>query len=545
MALPFVLPLLRPGWFESHEGLSYPIRLVEVAQCWQDGLWSARWFPDLNSGQGYPFLSFYAPFLFWIAGAFHVAGADVALALRLAAMVGVLLAAFGIDRLVREGTTTNGAGIVAAGLYIYAPYFVRDMFIRGDLAESLAMGLLPWSLYGMLRLRRCSGAGDVAFAAFAGALPILAHNILGLFNGLLLALTGVIAVATSSLRPRWITARAVVVAGIGTLILSAFFWAPALLEKKFVQIDVMTTGHYEVAKHFVRIDQLLGRGEFPSGQDQGLPMSFELGWVGIACVLAAAAFARSLWRFHRPLFILGALFCIVGIARAMKVSAPVYETVELLRYVQFPWRFLSVAALGIAILGGLAYERTFVRAGNRLSRITAAVICIAAILFVFPLLGPRPSFTLPSWALDPAAYRSKRETTTIGEYLPIWAQEIEAPRGFENGVKIEGEGRVEHAQRRAGRIEATLELQAPSKVVLQDLYFPGWKVLANGGELKVAPEEKTGRLSVELSPGRHELEARLALTPVRLISGILSASTGILLLASAAVSSVRTARRGH
>jgi hypothetical protein len=545
LALPLLLTLLRPGWFESHEGLSYPIRLVEVAQCWQDGLWSARWFPDLNSGQGYPFLSFYAPLLFWIAGAFHVAGADVALALRLAAIVGVLLAAFGIDRLVREGTTTNGAGIVAAGLYIYAPYFVRDMFIRGDLAESLALGLLPWSLYGMLRLRRCSGAGDVAFAAFAGALPILAHNILGLFNGLLLALTGIIAFATSSLRPRWRTARAVVAAGIGALALSAFFWAPALLEKKFVQIDKMTSGYYEVSKHFVRVEQFLGRGEFPSGQDQGLPMSFELGWVGIACVLVAAAFARSLWRFHRPLFIMGVLFCMVGTARAMKVSAPVYETFELLRYVQFPWRFLSVTALGIAILGGLAYERTFVREGNLLSRISAAVICIAAIVFVFPLLGPRPSFSLPSWALDPEAYRTKRETTTIGEYLPIWAQETEAPRGFENGVKIEGEGRVESARRQAGKIKATLELPAPSKVVFQDLYFPGWKVLANGDEVDLAPEERTGRMSVQLPSGRHELEARLELTGVRMVSGILSASAGALLLAWAAASSIRMVRRAQ
>jgi hypothetical protein len=196
-------------------------------------------------------------------------------------------------------------------------------------------------------------------------------------------------------------------------------------------------------------------------------------------------------------------------------------------------------------LGGLAYERIFASAGNLLSRISAAVICIAALLFVFPLLGPKPNFPLPPWALDPAVYRTKRETTTVGEYLPIWAQEIEAPRGFENGVKIEGEGRIESARRKAGKIDATLELEAPGRVVLQDLYFPGWKVLANQGEVRIAPEEKTGRMSVQLPPGRHELEARLTLTPVRKVSGILSASTGILLLTCAAGSAVRASRRAR
>lgn len=468
-----------------------------------------------------------------MAGTIHAAGADVALALKLTTTIGVLLAAFGMDRLVREETTTRGAGIAAAALYIYAPYFVRDIFIRGDLAESFAMGLLPWSIWGMLRLRRRARAGDVALAAFAGAWPIVTHNILGLFNGLLLALTGVIAIATSSLRLRRATVRAVLGAGIGALALSAFFWAPALLEKKYVQIDRMTAGHYDVTKHFVRFDQLVGRGEFP-GEDQGLPMSFELGWVGIAAVIAAAAFARSLWKSYRPLFVLGALLFTVGVVRTMKVSAPVYEAVELLRYVQFPWRFLSVAALGTAILGGLAFERVLSRAGNLLQGMVATALCLTAILFVFPLLGPRPNFTLPSWALDPTAYRAKRETTTVGEYLPIWAQVNETPKGFQDGVKVEGSGRIENAQRRAGRIEATVHLQEPAEIVFQDLYFPGWSVRGNGREIPLVPEESTGRMKVQLREGRHHLEARLGMTPVRRLSALISTAVAVVLLAFAA-----------
>ncbi|HET9886284.1 MAG TPA: 6-pyruvoyl-tetrahydropterin synthase-related protein [bacterium] len=498
-------------------------------------MWSARWFPDLNSGQGYPFLSFYAPLIFWIAGAFHAAGAGVALALKLTTTLGVLLAAFGMDRLVREHTQARGAGFAAAALFIYAPYFVRDIFIRGDLAESFAMSLLPWSVGAMLRLQRRAGARDIAIAAFAGAAPILAHNILGLFNGILLALTAAVAFATSGVQPRRVTLRAVCTAGIGALLLSAFFWMPALLEKKFVQIDVMTSGHYEVAKHFVGLGQLLGRGEFPGEQDQGLPMSFELGWVGIAGVLAALVFARSLWKSHRALFILGMLLFLVGTARAMKVSAPVYETFAILRYVQFPWRFLSIAALGAAILGGLAFEQLLSRVSSRVQAVAAVLTALAAILFVWPVLGPRPNFALPSWALDPAQYRTKRETTTVGEYLPIWALGQEAPKGFENGVKIEGGGRIVSAERRAGRLDAILELTAPSDILFQDLYFPGWSGRSNGNEIKLFPDETSGHIAAQLSEGRQEVELRLQRTPLRNATLLVSAAAALLFLANIVV----------
>ena len=38
LTLPLVVPLLRPGWIQSHEGLSYPIRQVEVARAWAEDL---------------------------------------------------------------------------------------------------------------------------------------------------------------------------------------------------------------------------------------------------------------------------------------------------------------------------------------------------------------------------------------------------------------------------------------------------------------------------------------------------------------------------
>lgn len=514
------------------------MRLVELRRAWDDGFLSARWFPDLNYGQGYPFLSFYAPLLFWIAGLLHVLGANLADALKLATALGVVAAAFGADRLVREGLRTEtgeapsakAAGFAAAALFVYAPYAVRDLFIRGDLAESLGMGLLPWSLWGLLRLRRARTPRDVALSAALGAGPILAHNVIGLFNGIALALTGVIVVLTSSRKKS--AAIAAIVSGAGTLLLASFFWAPALLEKRFVQIDRMTTGEFNYTHHFVTWGQLLGRGEFP-GEGQGLPMSFELGWVGLAGVALAALFARPLWREHRSALFLGVFLFFGGAARTTEMSRPVYEAIEWLRAIQFPWRFLSIASLGAALLGGLGLGQLLASRGARSRNAATTFVALAAIGLVAPLLGPKPNFPLPAWSVDPAKFLESRETTTKGEYLPMTATEIERPRGFEGGVKLEGEGRVVRAERRTGRIDADIETSGPAELVLQDLYFPGWTVRVDGERVPVSAEVPSGRMRITIPVRSSRVEARLEPTPVRRVTAALSSLTALLLLLAA------------
>lgn len=536
LTLPIVIPLLRPGWIQSHEGLSYPIRLVEVLECWNDGLLSARWFPDLNHGQGYPFLSFYAPLLFWAAGLFARIGFDLATALKLVTAGGVLAAAFGVDALVRESfwrptenssrspdgvahgvpprPSSNGhlAGFLAAALFTYAPYAVRDIFIRGDLAESLALGLLPFALWGLFRLRRTTGTRAIGISALLGAFPLLAHNIMGLFTGALLAVFGAVLLLTH--RPFRPLVPRLVASGLGTLALSAFFWLPALLEKRHVQIDVMTEGDFDVLSHFVSLPQLLGRGEFP-GIGQGLPMTFEIGWVGLAGVVVALACAPRLWSRHRAMTLLGAFLFFAGVSRTMEISRPVYEAVALLQYVQFPWRFLSLVALGAAILGGLGIDALLHRLQTSSRFVAAAIVTVAAIAFVAPLLGPKSNFTLPAWAVSPEDLTKSRDTTTKGEYLPKGVVAIDVPRGFTEGVKPPAASTLHQAKRRAGRITASLEASAAGHLEIQDVYFPGWTATVNGRPQPIQVAHPSGRMLVPVEIGSNEIEVRLQGTPLR------------------------------
>jgi len=522
------LPLLRPGWIQSHEGLSYPMRLVEVARCWEDGLWSARWFPDLNNGQGYPFLGFYAPGFFLLAGLFHVAGASLPLSLKLPVLLGAAAGATGVYRLTRTATGRPGA-FVAAALSTYAPYHVRDLFIRGDLTEYLAAGLLPWSLFAVLRLRRRRRMSDVVLVAFAGALPILTHNVLGLFTGGMMVVAAAAAVAGAGAGKRVRTGLAALAGGAGTLLLTAFFWMPALHEKQFVHIDAMTEGIYSVESNFVYARDLVARPAVPDiGQD--LPMSFELGWPTVVLLLVAVLTLRRAPASARPTLAVGVVALLGGLVLATPLGAPIYRAVPLLRFVQFPWRFFVLISLGAAVLGGAGLGTWLDRRG-RAVRIGGAALAVAAIVAaVWPILGPKPNGRIPPWAIDPAELAKTRQTTTgVGEYQPVWVTERETPRGFERGVKILGEGRASGPGRRTGRYDFTVDADAPVAVVLRDVYFPGWEATANGKPLALEPLPGPGLLRFELPAGTHDIRVRLEPTPVR--RGARRASAAALFLA--------------
>jgi hypothetical protein len=535
VTLPFLIPLFRPGWLQSHEGVSYPVRLVQVARCWDDGLWSARWFPDLNYGQGYPFLCFYAPLFYWLAGAFHAVGAGVELALKLPVALATLLGAAGAWRLVRTAVGPPGA-LAAAALYTYAPYRVRDVFIRGDLAEHLALGFLPWSVWALVRLARRRSARDVAMLAGTAALPILAHNIVGLLTGGMLALSTLVAMAGAGARRALGAAAAL--GGASALLLAAFFWAPALQERAFVRIDILTSGHYVVEHHFAKLSDLLGRGQAP-GLGQALPMTFEIGWVGLGAVLLAPFAWRSAGPPRRLLLAVGALFLGVGVVMTTAAGAPVYDAIGLLRFVQFPWRFLSIVALGVAVLGGTGVGALAERWPPRVQWAGAIGVAVASVLFVAPILGPKPNGPLPAWSLDPAEYRSRGETTTRGEYLPVGVPEQARPRGFVDGVRVDGGATVLAATRRAGRWDLTVEAAAPATLALEDLWYPGWSARVDGRTVPVRSSDRGGHVELEIDAGRHDVVARFEPTPFRRSAQVVSLAT----LLAGAVTLAATARR--
>ena len=559
LAVPIVAPLFGIDWFESHEAASYPARVIEVQRCWEGGMPSARWFPDLAGGRGYPFLSFYAPLSFWMAaGLGHLggpAGFSAAIGLKAVVVLATLLGIAGGYRLAREGLGPTGA-FAAAAFWGYAPYHLRDLWTRGDLAEYLALGFLPWALFGMLRLGRRVTPAAAVLAGALGAAAILAHPVVAVFTGLARAAAGLGAgLVRDRSEPGAPGPGRVIAASLGAgaaaLALSAFFAAPALAERKWVQLDNLRTGFFDVESHWVALRDLVdvtrAAREFRPGQAE--PMTFELGIVLIPVLFAPLVWRRSGARRRRVLA-LGAVLLLGGVAMTTAASRILYRTIPLLEFVGFPWRFLGPAGLGAALLAGATVDGGVgrLRSRVRVRVLEAAGAAIVAVVTALDLLGPTAELTLQPWMLDPAAYREASFTATVAdEYAPIWATGRE-DIPFRDGVAAAGPARIREIRRGVGRWSFRVESEGSPTIVLQDFFYPGWAGVSDGEPLTIEPRPRSGHAQFRLPAGGGERSVALRLEPTstrtawRFVSGAAALAAAWILAAGSVRSGIRRAR---
>ena len=78
-----------------------------------------------------------------------------------------------------------------------------------------------------------------------------------------------------------------------------------------------------------------------------------LGWAQIVlAVLGVVLIKRLSTREQRAHVIIAAIAAVIFILMALPVSLPLWDTLPLIRFVQFPWRFVGRAILPMALLAG-------------------------------------------------------------------------------------------------------------------------------------------------------------------------------------------------
>jgi hypothetical protein len=153
------------------------------------------------------------------------------------------------------------------------------------------------------------------------------------------------------------------------LLLSAFFWIPALSEGGLVNQDQWYGGYYNPELHFVYPHQLLepgwGFGISQPGPDdvQQGALSFQLGVVPLVLAILALVGLRAVPAGRRRELWLLLGWLLLAIFLMLPIFTWAWHHVGFVSFAQFPWRWLMIAALPLAVLAGSA-----ALLGGRLSR---------------------------------------------------------------------------------------------------------------------------------------------------------------------------------
>jgi hypothetical protein len=573
-ALPF---LTRPGLPRGTDAELHVFRAAELGHSLRAGDLYPRWAPDFYYGYGYPIFNYYAPLTYYLANLFDLLpGIDIIGGVKGVFILGLVGAAVGTYLFVRDWIGPR-PGLLAAALYVFSPYvFFVDPHMRGDLAESFSLGLFPLALWAYQRTLTDGRRRWLVVTAILQAALIMSHNLLGLvLTAILLAyLVWELAGRLIQLRrqahpplshsaaprglesplPSLLSPLLSLALALG---LSAIFLLPEALERGYVQLTLTGPGHFDFHNHFLSPGELLAPSTILDLGASAPRFGFNLGlpqWPLALAVLPALIWGRPARRRRAGFFLL----CSAGlVALMLPLSAPIWEVVPGMGFLQFPWRLLGPAGatLSIAAAAGYAPLARRGRWGVVALGLGIGLTLVLALPAMFPPLwgadfGPTDPAAIVEYELTGVAVG----TTSTGDFLPTTVEipPHPEPAYLATYAAPGGRDKVNRATLPAGTVVETVsrgpthdrfhvESSKPFILRLFAFHFPGWRATVDGQDVPIELGRPEGFITVQVPAGTHTVEVRLDAwaTPARL------AGTLVSLLSLAILSLIAWSGRGR
>jgi hypothetical protein len=523
----------------SHDGIFHAVWAKQFAtQFWQ-GDWYPRWFTNANGGLGgssgffYPPLASYVSALFWPFVAARdpegwlVAGYSLALAEVLSGITAYLWL---------RSLTKPRAALLGAAVYVIAPYHLAtDLCQRGASAEFWVFAWLPlimFSVEGLLGHSKWAVPG----AAVSYALAILSHPTVTLcFTPIPLAYLFCFSKSKQRARTTAMFIAALLL-GVG---LSAAYLLPAMLDQNKAYVSLHTSGWGDYHNQWLWQDsgELADMGRYLYGTVAGTPHLISRGTVlkmqfllvtlaTLPAIVALFLLIRSFDQADRSrriaLFYLG--MALLYFFLMTKASVFIWETVPLLKGLQYPFRLNVILVVCVAALAALAGPYLLQSRARAITLFLTLVVAgwLGADVWAFtrafsalrsaphrseerasewmrmhmdpPEMWPKPSNVDPSTAQDFAAF-----DRFVAMHPPKTAQ-LEA---LSTG-KTSGTARVERWQPR--RVVLKVEATRDSELTLNHFYYAGWQGRIEGAatNLTVSPSPD-GLIQIDVPKGDYDL----------------------------------------
>ena len=552
------LPILsEPGVVNTGDSAFLLMRLHQLVLNLRSGVFPARWMPDAAYGLGYPFFNFYACFPYYIAGLFNLLGFDTVWSLKLTQILGFAAATVFAYLLAKNLWNSKAVALLTALAYTYTPFHLIQVYVRGDaLSEFYAFAFYPLILLALWRLRQKPSPINIAFLALAYAGLILSHNISALvfspFVGLWLIAYGL---SSSNNKGTAISYLLYAISGIALgLALSAWFWLPALWEGKWVHLERMTSGYLNYSGHFRSADLVQWKTVFDYRREaspyaMGAVQAI-FGLAGVVSIIIRWARRRRLERNSAFLLLMLAIVTFL----ITPVSRPIWDTVPLLPFVQFPWRFLAVQALPLSLVIGHLARWSSKRVWRGIIAGALGLALLATAMLDLPveylIIDEANSEQVALYEYFTAYVGS----TSRNEYQPHWVE----PSTFTSAVLLSDgqkpsplavQGELSKAKLLAQRPTEErwlVEIASPqASLAFHTYYFPGWQGYVDGQPAETSPVEGLGYIGLTAPQGSHQVILRLERTPVRAFGEGLSLAAVLAIIGLLIAGKKLTRQRGN
>ncbi len=522
LSAAIVLPFF---WLGSASGHDFGFHLgswLDAAFQWKEGVIFPRWTAWANYGFGEPRFIFYPPLSWILGGALSLMIHGMWLPLSFIVIVQTfagISAFFLLRRLASER-----AAILGAACYVINPNTFLLTYIRSDFAEQLACAIFPLLLLAALRLADLLDSPSPKSSRIVSfAVPFAA---VWLSN----APAGVIASYSMALLFAWavITGRSWKLAArcVGGLALgfglACFYLIPAAYEQRWVNIaQALASG-------------LLPAQNFLYTYIADVEHSW-FNWIASSCavlIILVCAFSALLSRRfassadpHDPLrrtWLALLLLAAVATLLMLRVTLPLWNILPKLRFVQFPWRWMSI----VALIGACFLAATF-------ERRRAWVWFALLLLFSVPLAKFLVDNTW--WDADEVPTLQEAVTDESGfdgtdEYDPLGDDHTNLPQEAAP-TKILPED-PDDARAPAATVlidkwttedkSLRVDSPAPARLALRLLNYPAWRVDVNGKTITPERLDNFNQMVIPIATGHSSIRIRFTRTWDRTLGMLIS-----------------------
>ncbi|HVF23921.1 MAG TPA: 6-pyruvoyl-tetrahydropterin synthase-related protein, partial [Pyrinomonadaceae bacterium] len=441
------------------------------------------WLAESNHGYGDPSFRFYPPALYYLLALFRfITGEWYVATLLTFALVSVAggLGVFFWARSVLPSSQAMWASI----LYSVAPYHVNQVYQATMLAEWAGAAVLPFVFAFLERVCTHGKRRDVAGLAGCYALLVLTHLPLTVIGSIALLVYALMRLDAG--RRLQTLLKLAAAAGLG-LCASAIYWVTMISELRWIGVNSI---YYDSSVDY-RYNFLLSTFS---------PDNLNVWWMNILAFMTlllgapVILFLRRHARHDRPPLKSVVVLTAFAVFMAVPLSRPVWQLLSPLQETQFPWRWLVLVSLGVALLAGAAIplldhaDKMFARA-KRLGIVGAMSI---AVVFTFSHSVREAKF------LTPSAFNHEldavRGTVSVSSWFPVWASS--SPTRMSQAVEAADRSVVVNTwapERRQFSIGAGTRAEAR----LKTFYYPHWAA-TSGNQVFPTRPDKDGALLVSL-----------------------------------------------
>ena len=541
------------------------MRQLEMEKCLSDGQFPCRWVPDMGYGFGFPLFNYYPPLPYLVGELIRFLGFSFMETVKINFALSLILSGFSMFFLAKEFFGKLG-GIVSAIFYLWAPYRAVDIFVRGAMNESWSFVFFPLVFlfsYKIITDQKNKKGTYLIYLALSFSGLLLSHNIMVMIFTPFFILWLIL---WFFIKRSWHIIPNLVSSAILSFGLAAFFTFPAFFEQDLVQIRSLTEDYYDFRGHFVSLNQLFisrfwgYEGSYFGSDNDG--MSFQIGhlhWIfslflafltGFKLFVLLIKYSKKFFSSLKkhPLFLTLLFFLFMGSFSAFMTHSKsifIWEIFSPLRFVQFPWRFLTLVVFAFSFLAGsifLFFGKLKQKFGFLAKFIFTSfeifTFFLIAILLVYlnwtffrpknaklGLISDKEKFSGVSWQLQQGG--------GVLDYLPNSVKV--APHAASGGLVdvLDGEANISKAEQGTYWVKFEADVLSNESVIRINIFdFPNWRFWANGKEIEtfIPDYEEKGRIHVRVKNGRSLIYGQLFNTQIRTYANLFSFFSWTLLI---------------